>query len=293
MIYTVNHVTNVKYDEPVRHARFNLRLQPVNWPGQSVSDFALTFDGAPATLTTRSAAYPALVTRVVIDGPIKSLIVKSSFRVTIDDAMLDMVPGELSIGQVALQARDLQDLGATAPAHFLYGSPLSPVSSEIGQWAGDLLSPEATALENGLALARRIREQFVYDPKATEADTPVETAFAMRRGVCQDFTHILIAALRWAGMPAAYASGYLRTRPPPGQPRLVGVDAMHAWAMLWCGPQRGWVGIDPTNGCLTGSDHIFVAMGRDYADVAPIDGIFIGAGTQRLTTAVDVVPINV
>src|SRR5690606_8179727 len=109
--------------------------------------------------------------------------------------------------------------------------------------------------------------------------------------VCQDFAHILIVALRSAGLPAGYASGYLRTLPPPGKPRLAGVDAMHAWVMLWCGPQRGWIGLDPTNGCITGPDHIIIAFGRDYADVSPIDGVFVGKAAQHLDTSVDVVPM--
>lgn len=292
MIYDVHHVTHVEYDARVRNGRFNLRLRPVAWPGQTVSNFALTIDPPVGAMTAQPAAYQTSITRAVVDGPLRELTITSRFTVTIDDAMLDMTPGELTVAEVARLASDLQDLGAMAPCHYLYRSPLAPVSDEIGQWGSDLLASDAPALAGALALARRIQDQFVYDTKATEADTPVATAFAMRRGVCQDFAHILITALRWAGLPAAYVSGYLRTLPPPGKVRLVGVDAMHAWVALWCGPQRGWVGIDPTNGCLAGSDHIFVAMGRDYADVAPIDGIFIGGGAQRLTTSVDVVPLD-
>jgi len=289
MIYEVNHVTHVDYDAQVRLARFNLRLEPVPWPGQRVSNFALTIDPAPAELFRRQGAYPAIISRAVIDEPIYELTVSSRFTVNVEDDMLDIPPEDLPIGDVTRRVLDLQDISATAPGVYLYNSPLVRGSAEIGAWASDLLTRDAPVLETGLALARRIHAQFVYDVDATETDTPLPDAFAMRRGVCQDFTHILIAALRWAGLPAAYASGYLRTLPPPGQPRLIGVDAMHAWAMLWCGPQRGWVGIDPTNGCIAGSDHILVAMGRDYSDVAPLDGIFIGEGAQHLKTSVDVV----
>jgi transglutaminase-like putative cysteine protease len=292
MIYEVNHVTHVDYDAQVRLARFNLRLQPVAWPGQTISDFSLTVDPAPSGLFARAAAaYPATITRVVMDEPLYELTISSRFTVRVEDAMLDMLTEDLAIGDVAQRARELQEIDATAPCNYLYDSPLVPGSAEIGRWASDLLRRDAPIVENALALAQRIKEQFAYDVDATEADTPVASAFTMRRGVCQDFTHVLIAALRWAGLPAAYASGYLRTLPPPGQPRMVGVDAMHAWAMLWCGPQRGWVGLDPTNGCIAGSDHIFVALGRDYGDVAPIDGIFIGEGAQHLRTSVDVVPL--
>lgn len=291
MIYQVNHITHVEYDAMVRLARFNLRLQPSPWHGQRVSDFALTVDPVPSVLAPRPAAYPVVISRAVIDEPLSELTISSRFTVHIEDDMLDMSPEDLPISEVGRRALDLQEIGATAPSNYLYPSPLVPGLAEIGRWAGDLLRSEAPVLERGLAVARRIQAEFDYDTDATETDTPVAKAFAMRRGVCQDFAHVLISALRWAGLPAAYASGYLRTLPPPGQPRLVGVDAMHAWAMLWCGPQRGWVGIDPTNGCMAGSGHIFVALGRDYSDVSPIDGVFIGEGAQHLTTSVDVVPL--
>ncbi len=102
----------------------------------------------------------------------------------------------------------------------------------------------------------------------------------------------MISGLRAAGLPAAYASGYLRTLPPPGQPRLVGADATHAWVLLWCGPERGWVGLDPTNGIWMASDHVLMAVGRDYADIAPIDGIVLGSGAQRMHVSVDVEPLG-
>ena len=293
MIYEVSHTTHVEYEAQVQLARFNLRLEPVSWPGQAVRNFVLSVDPAPASIFTRQTGYPVNVTRAVIDEPLYELSIKSSFTVNVGEEMLDMPPADLPVADVARRALALEDVSGTSPCSYLYSSPLVPLSVEIGQWAGDLLRRDVPALESALALARRIQQEFAYDTDATETDTPVAQAFVMRRGVCQDFTHVLISALRWFGLPAAYASGYLRTLPPPGQPRLVGVDAMHAWAMLWCGPQRGWVGIDPTNGCMTGSDHILVALGRDYSDVAPIDGVFIGEGTQRLTTSVDVIPLAV
>ena len=126
--------------------------------------------------------------------------------------------------------------------------------------------------------------------------TPLNEVFDKRHGVCQDFAHVMIAGLRGLGLPAAYVSGYLRTRPPPGQPRLRGADASHAWVALWCGEgwgesgEGGWIGFDPTNDCVVQDDHIVVAQGRDYGDVAPIDGIVSSAGAQKLTVEVDVIP---
>ena len=112
-----------------------------------------------------------------------------------------------------------------------------------------------------------------------------------RGGVCQDFAQIMITGLRAAGLPAAYASGYIRTIPPPGQPRLVGADATHAWVLLWCGADLGWVGVDPTNGIWMAGDHIIMAIGRDYGEIAPIDGVVLGSGAQKMDVSVDVAPV--
>ena len=120
--------------------------------------------------------------------------------------------------------------------------------------------------------------------------TPLVEAFEKRRGVCQDFAHIMIAGLRGLGLPAAYVSGYIRTVPPPGKPRLEGADATHAWVSVWCGEAAGWIDLDPTNNLQVGNDHIALAIGRDYSDVSPIDGVIVGSGKQELKVSVDVTP---
>ena len=132
----------------------------------------------------------------------------------------------------------------------------------------------------------------MFDGDATEVHTTPAEAFAKRRGVCQDFTQIMVTGLRTAGLPAAYASGYIRTLPPPGQPRLVGADATHAWVLLWCGDRLGWVGLDPTNGIWMAGDHVLMAIGRDYGEIAPVDGVVLGAGAQRMDVSVDVAPVE-
>jgi transglutaminase-like putative cysteine protease len=138
----------------------------------------------------------------------------------------------------------------------------------------------------------RIRTEFKYDPKATVISTPLKEVFEKRHGVCQDFAHVMIAGLRGLGLPAAYVSGYLRTIPPPGKPRLQGADATHAWVSLWCGPGIGWVGFDPTNDILVENDHIVLAVGRDFSDVSPVDGIIVGSRKQKLSVAVDVLLVE-
>ncbi|MET0677785.1 MAG: transglutaminase family protein, partial [Bradyrhizobium sp.] len=126
----------------------------------------------------------------------------------------------------------------------------------------------------------------------TDVETPLSQAFVSRRGVCQDFAHIMISGLRGIGLPAAYVSGYLRTIPPPGQPRLQGADATHAWVAVWCGGAIGWIGFDPTNDLIVANDHIVLAMGRDFSDVSPVDGIIVGSRKQKLNVAVDVIVVE-
>jgi transglutaminase-like putative cysteine protease len=292
MRYRVEHLTRVKYRSPVRLARFNLRLAPVAWIGQTTSGFTLAIDPKPTLREERPGAYPFHLTRVEIDQPIETLEIRARFEATAQDAMLDLAMPDPPIATIARSALAQRSLDAWSPTLYLYPSPLLPGERAIADWAAPLLPADAPVLAAGLAITQAIHRDFRYDSDATEADTPVAEAFAIRRGVCQDFAHILIEAFRSAGLPAAYVSGYLRTVPPPGQKRLVGVDAMHAWVALWCGVQRGWVGLDPTNGCIAGSGHLVTAIGRDYADVSPIDGIFVGGGSQRIETRVDVVPLE-
>jgi transglutaminase-like putative cysteine protease len=139
---------------------------------------------------------------------------------------------------------------------------------------------------------RRIRSDFRYDAKATVISTPLREVFEKRHGVCQDFAHVMIAGLRGLGLPAAYVSGYLRTIPPAGQPRLQGADATHAWVSVWCGAGIGWIGFDPTNDLIVENDHIILAVGRDFSDVSPVDGIIVGSRKQKLGVAVDVLVVE-
>ena len=140
-------------------------------------------------------------------------------------------------------------------------------------------------------MTQRIRSDFVYDPEATEVNTPAAEAFDRRRGVCQDFAHIMIAAVRGIALPALYVSGYIRTIPPPGKERLAGADASHAWVSLWCGATLGWRDFDPTNATSVQNDHIVVARGRDYSDVSPIESMVLSSGRPRLEVEVDVIPL--
>lgn len=290
MRYDIRHVTRFDYAEPVGFARCNLRLQPIDWPGQRVEHYALNVLPGGRTAPARAQAGLAHVTRLVVDRPTRELTIESLARMTVDRPIPMPAPGDPTLAEVGRLARESRDLSPLSPAAYLYPSPRIPVNEDIARWCADDLAPDRGALDAGIALARRIQREFDFDPTATLVDTPPAEAFAKRGGVCQDFAQIMLCGLRAAGVPAAYASGYLRTLPPPGEARLVGADATHAWVLIWAGPVLGWVGVDPTNGIWMAGDHVIVAIGRDYGDIAPIDGVVLGSGAQDMHVSVDVAP---
>ncbi len=292
MIYDIRHVTTFDYGASVKFARCNLRLQPIDWPGQRLDSYGLSVHPAGRTSPARAEAGLANVTRLVVDSPVRHLTIESVSRMVVDRLVPVPADDDPTLGEIAALARASNDLSAASPATYLYPSPLIPLDHAIADWCAADLDPTRGALEAGIALARRIQTEFEFDATATFVDTPPHEAFLKRRGVCQDFAQIMITGLRAAGLPAAYASGYIRTIPPPGQPRLVGADATHAWVLLWCGPRHGWVGVDPTNGIWMASDHIVMAVGRDYAEIAPVDGVVLGSGAQDMQVSVDVAPVE-
>jgi transglutaminase-like putative cysteine protease len=292
MRYAIRHVTRFDYAEPVGFARCNLRLKPIHWSGQELHDYSLTVQPGGSTAPARAEAGLANVVRLVVTQPVQSLTIESRCTITVDRPVPMPAPDDPTLAQVAAEARASRDAGPASPASYLFPSPLIPLDRDIAEWCAQELDPGRGALDAAIALACRIQNEFAFDPTATLVDTPPREAFLKRGGVCQDFAQIMISGLRAAGLPAAYASGYLRTLPPPGQPRLVGADATHAWVLLWCGHARGWVGVDPTNGIWMASDHVVVAIGRDYTDIAPIDGIVLGSGAQDMHVSVDVEPLD-
>lgn len=289
--YDIRHVTRFDYGAHVKFARCNLRLQPIDWPGQRVESFSLHVEPVGRTRPARAEAGLANVTRLVVDQPVRALTIEARAHVVVDRLVPVPDARDPTLADVARLARESRDVSAAGPAAYLYPSPLIPLDRGIAEWCAADLDPQANALDAGMALARRIQREFAFDPAATLVDTPPHEAFHKRQGVCQDFAQIMITGLRAAGLPAAYASGYIRTIPPPGQKRLVGADATHAWVLLWCGPERGWVGLDPTNGIWMAGDHVVVAVGRDYAEIAPVDGVVLGSGAQDMQVSVDVAPV--
>lgn len=290
MRYRVRQDSRLHYRSGVADARLSLRLRPAAWPGQTVRDFSMVLDVPPTERVDGPGPYLSHVTSLRYDKRLTSLRIVTEF-------IAELAPPPVPQATPALDdlrhlAGDARTLGPLAPAAYLFGASMTPLDEAIGAWATRDLPPDAPVLDAVRALATRIHREFTYRSGVTTSRTLPAEAFAAKAGVCQDFAHVLIVALRMHGIPAGYVSGYLRTLPPPGRPRLVGADAMHAWAAAWCGPQAGWIGIDPTNNSLAREDHIVLGMGRDYADVTPVNGVFVGGGAQRTDFRVDVVPVD-
>ncbi|MCX7341381.1 MAG: transglutaminase family protein [Hyphomicrobiales bacterium] len=292
MLYNIRHITTYTYNTAVPFARCVLRMFPREEPGQTVISSELRLTPEASERRDSICFFGNRVTTLTIEQPHRALSVSVTSLVDVSQhglAGLDLSqPWEV----VRRDAVEHGGLEPSSPVHFLYQSRSVPVEPGPVAYAAKSFSPGRGMLEAATELTHRIKADFVYDPKATVVSTPLAQAFENKRGVCQDFAHVMISGLRGLGLPAAYVSGYLRTIPPPGEKRLEGADATHAWVSVWCGDGLGWVGLDPTNGIMAGNDHIIVARGRDYADVSPIDGVIIGSGGQSIDVKVDVEPLG-
>ena len=289
MRYAIRNLTEVDYAAPVSFACFNLRLRPAQWPGQRLLSFRLAIEPEPASIREEAGPHVVNTSRLALAGAITTLRIEARIEIEVAPPVI-VTADSPTIAEIRARAIADTSLDATSPCRYLFASNIARPAPEIAVWARGWFPEDRPVIAAGRALMAAIHRQFRYEAGATDTRTPPVEAFRARHGVCQDFAHVMIVAARAQGIPAAYVSGYLRTVPPKGQPRLVGADAMHAWVHLWCGDSLGWVGFDPTNDCLAGDSHILTAMGRDYADVAPLDGVFRGGGRQKLHAEVDVVP---
>ena len=289
MIYSVRHRTTYTCESPVAFARCVLRLTPQTSARQTVLESTIVVRPEPSRTVERIGAFGEQTTTVRVETPHRHLIIEGRSRVDVH-AQANWLDFGAPWESVRERGLEIADLDIDGPAHFIYPTPRTPIVPAITDYARTSFARSRGVMDAASDLMTRMRADFTFDPNATDVSTSPGEAFAVRRGVCQDFAHIMICGLRGLGLPARYVSGYLRTIPPPGQARLEGADATHAWVSLWCGEDRGWIGFDPTNAVLAQDDHIVLAAGRDYSDVAPIDGIILSAGKQTLKVEVDVVP---
>jgi len=291
MIYRVWHRTTYDYEDPVSVSHHVVRLTPRNLPGQVCRETGLTIRPAPLATASHNDYFGNIQTFFTLEEPHDSLIVEANSQLEV----LNTQPPDFSASPpwetvVETVVTDHSENGLDA-YQFVFGSQRVGASRALADYAHDVFPAGRPVLEAVRDLMQKINRDFAFDKTATEVTTPVQAFFEKRRGVCQDFAHLQIACLRSLGLPARYISGYLRTLPPPGRPRLVGADASHAWCSAWC-PGAGWVDFDPTNNCVPTDGHITVAWGRDYSDVSPIHGVLLGGARHTLAVKVDVMPIQ-
>jgi transglutaminase-like putative cysteine protease len=290
VIYDIRHITTYEYEAPVAITRCTLRLLPYADVSQTVIESRLDVAPKPVQSRERTDFFHNRVVHVLIEEHYRELRIAATARVAVERPQPPAPALTPTWESVRRDAVSSHSLDPRSPVHGLYPSRLVPLHEPATRYAEASFTPGRPILEGAVDLMRRIKADFKYDPTATAVSTPLADAFGKRGGVCQDFAHIMIAGLRGLGLPALYVSGYIRTIPPPGRPRLEGADASHAWVSVWCGPEFGWLDLDPTNAIFVGDDHIVIAIGRDYADVSPVDGMVLGSGGQELTVSVDVVP---
>lgn len=289
MRYQVIHRTICQYDSPVSVCHYHAKLTPRPLSNQECPWHEITIHPEPLHRYTRHDAYGNAVTYFEIEGSHDRLEVISHCLVKIE-AIAGIDP------KASPRWEEIRDIcqastwsNASLAAEFVSDSPLIQPSAEMRGYAMQSFTPDRAILDAALELNHRIFSDFTFDPHATHVATPMHESWQKKRGVCQDYAQVMIGCLRSVGLPARYVSGYLETMPPPGQQKLIGADASHAWLSVWCGEAWGWMDLDPTNDLMPSQRHVTLAWGRDFSDVSPLRGVTLGAGNQKIIVAVDVI----
>lgn len=288
MRYHIVHRTLYTYESPVTVSHHIARLGPRALPHQTCPWHEIDIVPEPVVRVPRLDAYGNQAIYFEQAGSHTQLEVVARSYVEVAAPQATDASSSPRWEDLVEATRGDGVAGAVMATEFRFASPLVGPDERFAAYARPSFAPGRPVLEAAVELSHRIFTDFVFDPVATDVATPVLEAFEKRRGVCQDFAHVLIGCLRSMGMPARYVSGYLETIPPPGQEKLVGADASHAWVSLFCGEDLGWIDLDPTNDLLPGDRHITIAWGRDFFDVSPLRGVTWAAGEQWLLVGVDV-----
>jgi transglutaminase-like putative cysteine protease len=286
MKYRIVHRTRYSGSESISVGHNEAWLTPRSTPNQRCLEHTLEIHPEPSITSSRIDYFGNTVTQFSFNQGYDALTVTALNEVEVIPPArnyVDEMPWETAVERIRRHPT-FDDLTAY---EFAFESPRCRIRHEFVDYCTPSFTPGRPLVQAISDLMARIHQDFRYDPLATTVTTPVETVFKQKRGVCQDFSHLMISMLRGQGLAAAYVSGYLRTIPAPGKPRLIGADASHAWVSVYGGP-HGWIDLDPTNNRLTSVDHITIARGRDYGDVAPMKGVYIGGGKHDLKVSVDV-----
>ena len=296
MIYSVSHVTDYTYDDYVSYCHNLATLKPRECQGQKLLDYQLEISPAPTDISERMDFFGNYITRFSIQNPHKQLKVftKSKILRDVDESQQNFfsdIKKNITL-ENALLALKKNDTDIFDAKQFKLESLLiSKVSQEANDYATISFKPNRSVFEAAFELMQRIYTDFKFVPGFTNIATPINEVMKVKKGVCQDFAQIAIACIRSIGLPARYVSGYIETLPAPGQKKLIGADASHAWFSIFI-PGFGWVDFDPTNNQIPGNQHIVVAWGRDYYDVPPLKGVIYSNGKNKMKVSVDINRIN-
>jgi len=291
MIYRIRHTTSYAYTDVVTLAHNEARLNPRNGPWQTAQNARFVVDPMPAFMNREHDYFGNWMNLFVLQEPHRRFVLTAHSEVTVRDPVLpypEQTPPWEAVRDSLASSTDQETFGAV---EYCFESPYVRWSQAIRSYAVESFPPQRPLLAAALDLSRRIHHDFEYRPGATNVATPLRAVFEQRRGVCQDFAHLYIACFRSVGLAARYVSGYLLTHPAEGQVRLIGADASHAWASVYC-PGHGFIDIDPTNDTLVRMEHPTLAWGRDFGDVSPLKGVVLGGGAHSVQVAVTVLPAD-
>ena len=289
--FRVEHYTAYRYSEPVMLSHQQLHLTPRTLDYQPIQAHEVVIKPAPTQQRKLIDAFGNPVTEIAIEAAHTTLDIIARTAVTVTERRVidpaETPAWETVRGALAYRAAWHPDSAILDATQFLFESPYTRVKRSLKAYVGDCFEPGRPILAAATALMAKIHGEFRFDAAATSVTTPVMTFFEQKRGVCQDFTHLMISCLRSTGLAARYVSGYLLTRPAPGKPRRVGADVSHAWVSLFV-PGNGWVDLDPTNNVMPSLEHITLGWGRDFSDVTPLRAVINGGGEQTLEVKVTV-----
>ncbi|MDR3213793.1 MAG: transglutaminase family protein [Azoarcus sp.] len=289
--YLIRHDTRYRYDQAVGESRQIVRLRPRELPRQHCIAHRLETDPAPRRSESYNDGFGNPVCSLHFEREHDVLFVRAESLVEImppPRALDESPPWETVRNKLAYCAGHPLDAAFLEAAGCLFESRYVRVKHDFAEYAHADFPPATPLLVGADRLMRRIHREFTYDPEATDISTPVTEVLASRRGVCQDFAHLMLSCLRSLGLAARYVSGYILTHPPAGKERLVGADATHAWVSVFC-PGQGWVDFDPTNAQMPATEHVTLGWGRDFADISPLRGVILGSGGHKMEIAVTMV----
>lgn len=292
MRYLLSHRTSYTYASTVDSAHHIAHLRARDFVGQTVTSIGIETDPLPALAAQHIDHFGNLIDVYRIDKPHTRFDIE--VRAEVDVRFPEPPPAASTPPWEEIRTA-LDGNGFPLPveaSEFVHDSPLVPSVEALRDYGAQSLLPGRPILEAARELTARIKADFAYNPGATDISTPLADVFAGKAGVCQDFAHVEIAALRAHGLAAGYVSGYIRTVHSRDEIALRGADASHAWVAVWCGEAAGWVHLDPTNDLVAHEDHVAVAWGRDFADVSPLRGVILGGDSHSYGVAVTLIPAD-